>query len=121
MEHPLYPTPGCTSAPRTVTVTVNQPTSIATQPVNRVVCTDKVATYSVVAARLWSVQLSVAGKPNTGNTWTNVANGGVCRCYISYTYHYSSSGEHERLLLPLRCNRRCSLRKRNFIPGYPDC
>lgn len=72
-----YPTPGCTSAPRTVTVTVNQPTSIATQPVNQVVCTDKVATYSVVAAGSGPFSYQWQVSTNTGNTWTNVANGGV--------------------------------------------
>jgi len=72
-----YPTPGCTSAPRNVTVTVNQPTTITTQPVSQTVCTDKVATFTVAAggsgpfAYRWQVSTDV------GNTWANISNGGV--------------------------------------------
>ena len=40
----------CTSPPRTVIVTVNQPTTITTQPVSQTFCTDKVATFTVVPA-----------------------------------------------------------------------
>lgn len=72
-----YPTPGCTSAPRTVTVTVNQPTSVVTQPVNRTVCTDKVATFSVVAGGSGPFTYQWQVSTNTGNTWANIANGGV--------------------------------------------
>ncbi len=72
-----YPTPGCTSAPRTVTVTVNQPTTITTQPVNQTVCTDKVATFSVTPAGSGPFSYQWQVSTNTGNTWTNISNGGV--------------------------------------------
>lgn len=72
-----YPTPGCTSAPRTVTVTVNQPTTVLTQPVNRTVCTDKVATFSVVPGGSGPFTYQWQVSTNTGNTWANIANGGV--------------------------------------------
>jgi len=65
----------CTSPARTVIVTVNQPTSIVTQPVNRTVCTDKVATFTVAAGGPFSYQWQVS--TNTGNTWSNITNGGV--------------------------------------------
>ncbi len=69
----------CVSAPRTVTVTVNQPITLdVTQPVNQTICTDKVATFSVAVTAgtgpfsyQWQVSM------NNGNTWTNITNGGV--------------------------------------------
>lgn len=66
----------CTSPARTVTVTVNQPISITTQPTNKAVCTDKVTSFTVAAAGTtptyqWQVST------NSGNSFTNVANGGV--------------------------------------------
>jgi subtilisin-like proprotein convertase family protein len=71
---PLAP---CTSPPRTVIVTVNQPTTVTTQPVNQTICTDKVATFSVVAAGTGPFTYQWQVSTNNGNTWTNVANGGV--------------------------------------------
>jgi subtilisin-like proprotein convertase family protein len=71
-----YPTPGCVSPARTVTVTVNNPITITTQPVNAVVCTDKVTTFTVVAAGTspsYQWQVSTDG----GNTWNLINNGGV--------------------------------------------
>lgn len=72
----VYPTPGCTSAPKPVTVTVNIPVTITTQPVNAAVCTDKVTSFTVVAAGTsptyrWQVST------DNGNTFANVSNGGV--------------------------------------------
>lgn len=66
----------CTSAPTQVPVTVNNPVSITTQPSNFTVCTDKVATFTVVASGTsptyqWQVST------NGGGTWTNITNGGV--------------------------------------------
>ena len=66
----------CTSPARTVVVTVNQPVSITTQPVNAAVCTDKVTSFNVVAAGTtpthnWRVST------DNGNTWSDVSNGGV--------------------------------------------
>ena len=72
-----YPTPGCTSAPRTVTVTVNQPTTITTQPVSQTVCTDKVATFTVAAAGSGPFAYRWQVSTDVGNTWTNISNGGV--------------------------------------------
>ncbi len=72
-----YPTPGCVSAPRTVTVTVNEPTTVQTQPVNRTICTDKVATFNVVPAGSGPFSYQWQVSTNTGNTWANISNGGV--------------------------------------------
>ena len=68
----------CTSPARTVVVTVNQPTTITTQPVDQTICTDKVATFTVVAAGSgpftyqWQVSTNGNNPP-----WTNINNGGV--------------------------------------------
>jgi hypothetical protein len=67
----------CVSPPRRVVVTVNQPTSVATQPVNQTICTDKVATFTVVAAGTGPFTYQWQVSTNSGNTWTNVTNGGV--------------------------------------------
>ena len=69
--------PACTSPARTVTVTVNQPTSVASQPVNQTICTDKVATFSVQAGGSGPFSYQWQVSVNNGNTWANVANGGV--------------------------------------------
>ncbi len=66
----------CTSPARTLTVTVNQPISITAQPVNAVVCTDKVTSFTVAATGTtptyqWQVST------DNGNTFANVSNGGV--------------------------------------------
>ena len=58
-------------------VTVNQPTTVATQPVNQTVCTDKVATFSVVAGGTGPFSYQWQLSTNSGNTFTNIANGGV--------------------------------------------
>jgi len=69
--------PACTSPARTVVVTVNQPTSVVTQPVDQTICTDKVASFTVVPGGSgpfsYQWQLSI----DNGNTFTNIANGGV--------------------------------------------
>ncbi|MGC4101450.1 M36 family metallopeptidase [Ferruginibacter sp.] len=66
----------CTSPGKTVVVTVNQPIAFTTQPTDVAVCTDKVASFTAVATgssitHNWQVSI------NNGNTWTNVANGGI--------------------------------------------
>ncbi len=69
----------CQSPARTVVVTVNQPTVLnANLPVNQTICTDKVATFTVAVTagtgpHTYQWQVST----NNGNTWTNIANGGV--------------------------------------------
>ena len=66
----------CTSPARVLTVTVNTPISITTQPVNAVVCTDKSTSFTVVAAGTtptYQWQLST----DAGTTFTNISNGGV--------------------------------------------
>jgi subtilisin-like proprotein convertase family protein len=70
--------PACTSPARTVVVTVNQPTSVAAQPVNQTICTDKIATFTVVAGGSgpFSYQWQVSTNGNNP-PWNNVANGGV--------------------------------------------
>lgn len=67
----------CTSPPTTVVVTVGGiPISITAQPVNKTICTDGVATFSVTATGggTLSYQWQVS---NNGSTYTNIANGGV--------------------------------------------
>jgi subtilisin-like proprotein convertase family protein len=68
--------PGCTSPARAVNVTVNQPVSITSQPVNASVCTDKVTSFTVTATGTtpgyqWQVS------SDAGNSFTNIANSGV--------------------------------------------
>ena len=72
--------PSCTSPARRVVVTVNQPVSITTQPVNTTICTDKVATFTAVAAGTtpghnW--QFSTFINNGTPGTWVTIANGGI--------------------------------------------
>ena len=69
--------PACTSPARTVIVTVNQPTTITTQPVNQTICTDKVATFTVAAAGTGPFSYQWQVSSNNGNTYTNITNGGV--------------------------------------------
>ncbi|GAB2834786.1 hypothetical protein GCM10027043_41230 [Ferruginibacter profundus] len=71
-----YATVGCVSNATQVPVTVNLPLTFPTQPVDAVVCTDKVTSFTTVAAgsvvnHNWRVSTT------NGNTWTDVANGGV--------------------------------------------
>jgi subtilisin-like proprotein convertase family protein len=66
----------CTSPATTVPITVNMPIAITSQPTNVAVCTNGVAAFTVVAtgtaiAHHWRVST------DNGNTWTDVANGGV--------------------------------------------
>ena len=66
----------CTSTARLVPVTVNVPVAITVQPVNAVVCTDKVITFSVTATGTsptyqWQVS------SDAGNNWSNITNSGV--------------------------------------------
>jgi subtilisin-like proprotein convertase family protein len=71
------PVPPCTSPARIVVVTVNTPTSVTTQPVNQTVCTDKVATFTVVAGGSGPFSYQWQESTNSGNTFTNINNGGV--------------------------------------------
>ena len=73
-----YPSIGCTSAATQVPVTVNTPASITTQPVNAVVCTDKVTSFTVVAAGTTPAH-NWQYSTNNGNpgTWVTITNGGV--------------------------------------------
>ncbi|MGG9961781.1 M36 family metallopeptidase [Ferruginibacter sp. SUN106] len=66
----------CTSPSRTVVVTVNQPVAFTTQPVDAAVCTDKVASFTAVATGS-SITHNWRVSTDNGNTWTDVANGGV--------------------------------------------
>jgi hypothetical protein len=68
----------CTSPARTVVVNVNQPASITTQPADVTICTDKVATFSVVAAGTAPLTYQWQVSTNGNNPpWTNITNGGV--------------------------------------------
>ena len=68
----------CTSGPTLVPVTVNVPVALnPALPVDAVVCTDKVASFSVglLAGTTPTYQWQVSS--DAGNTWTNVVNGAV--------------------------------------------
>ena len=73
------PVIACTSPARTVVVTVNQPTTLnTTLPVDQVVCTDKVATFTAAVAggtgpHTYQWQVSI----DNGTSWTNITNAGV--------------------------------------------
>ena len=67
----------CTSPARTVVVTVNQPTTITTQPVSRTICTDKVTTFSVVAAGTGPFSYQWQVSTNGGVTFSNISNNAV--------------------------------------------
>ncbi|MEZ5028323.1 MAG: hypothetical protein R2765_05995 [Ferruginibacter sp.] len=56
----------CTSPARQVVVTVNEPTTVATQPVNQTICTDKVATFTVKAAGSGPFSYQWQESTNTG-------------------------------------------------------
>ena len=67
----------CTSPARKVVVTVNEPTTVATQPVNQTICTDKVATFTVVAAGSGPFSYQWQESTDIGNNWTDINDGGV--------------------------------------------
>jgi hypothetical protein len=68
--------PACTSPARVVTVTVNTPITITSQPVNATVCTDKVTSFTVAAAGSSpSYQWQVS--TDAGTTFTNIANNSI--------------------------------------------
>lgn len=69
--------PACTSPARTVVVTVNQPTAVVTQPVNQTICTDKVATFTTAGGGSGPFTYQWQLSADNGNTWANIANGGV--------------------------------------------
>ncbi len=71
-----YPTAGCVSPARTVVVTVNQPAAITAQPVNRTVCTDKVATFTVAASGSAPLSYQWQVSTDNGNNFSNITNGG---------------------------------------------
>jgi hypothetical protein len=56
---------------------VNSPATVTTQPVNQVICTDKVATFTVVAGGSGPFSYQWQVSTDNGNTLTNIANGGV--------------------------------------------
>ena len=73
-----YPTTGCTSAVTQVPVTVNIPVIInPATPVNAVVCTDKVTSFSVTLTQGTTPTYQWQVSTDVGNVWTNVSNGGV--------------------------------------------
>ena len=67
----------CTSPARNVVVTVNQPLTVTTQPVNQAICTDKIATFSVAVSGTGPYTYQWQVSTDGGNTYNNVANGGV--------------------------------------------
>ena len=72
----VYPTIGCTSAATLVPVKVDTPITITKQPDSAKVCTDKVTTFAVTVkgtSPIYQWQVST----DAGNTFANVANGGV--------------------------------------------
>ncbi len=71
------PVPQCTSPARNITVTVNQPLTVTTQPAAQAICTDKVATFSVAVSGTGPYTYQWQVSTDGGNTYTNVTNGGV--------------------------------------------
>ena len=70
--------PACTSPARIIPVTVNTQAVISTQPVNQTICTDKVATFNVVASiGLGTISYRWMVSTDGGNTYTNINDGGV--------------------------------------------
>lgn len=67
----------CFSPPTYVPVTVGLPISITTQPLNKTICTDGVATFTVAAAGAGTLNYQWQVSSNAGSTYTNLINGGV--------------------------------------------
>jgi len=62
----------CTSAPRTVTVTVQQPISFTTQPANRTACQNSNVTFTAAATgTITTTQWQQS--TNGGSTWTDIS------------------------------------------------
>ena len=71
------PVPACISPARNITVTVNQPLTVTTQPVNQAICTDKIASFSVAVSGTGPYTYQWQVSTDGGNIYNNVANGGV--------------------------------------------
>ncbi len=69
--------PPCTSPARNITVTVNEPLTVTTQPVNQAICTDKIASFSVAVSGSGPYTYQWQVSTNGGNTYADVTNGGV--------------------------------------------
>lgn len=67
----------CFSPPTYVPVTVGLPIYITTQPINKNICTDGVATFTVAAAGPGALNYQWQVSSNAGSTYTNIVNGGV--------------------------------------------
>jgi hypothetical protein len=68
----------CQSPPRTVTVTVNTPTTLnASLPADQTICTDKVATFTASASGSGPFSYQWQVSTDFGNTFSNISNGGV--------------------------------------------
>ncbi len=73
----VLPVPQCTSPARNITVTVNEPLTVTTQPVNQAICTDKIATFSVEVSGSGPYTYQWQVSTDGGNTYGNVTDGGV--------------------------------------------
>lgn len=74
----ILPVPQCTSPARNIVVTVNQPVNIGAVSANQVICTDKVASFTVsgiTGTGPLSYQWQVS--TNGGGSYSNITNGGV--------------------------------------------
>ncbi|MBK7121850.1 MAG: T9SS type A sorting domain-containing protein [Chitinophagaceae bacterium] len=97
--------PPCTSPARTVIVTVHQPTTVTTQPVNQTICTDKVATFTAAGGGSGPFSYQWQVSTNSGNPpWTNITNGGVYSGATTATLTItqppvSMSGYHYRVII----------------------
>jgi hypothetical protein len=67
----------CTSPVRTVVVTVNQPTTVTAQPVDRIICSDKLTTFAVTAGGTGPFSYQWQVSSNGGITYNPVSNGTV--------------------------------------------
>ena len=87
----------CTSAPRTVTVTVQAPIVYTTQPVNRSACQNGTVTFTAAATgTITTTQWQVS--TNGGTTWTDIA-GATTTTLTLTNVQPSQNGYRYRLVL----------------------
>jgi len=87
----------CTSAPRTVTVTVHTPISFTTQPTNKTACQNSNVTFTAAATgTIQTTQWEVS--TNGGSTWTAIA-GATTTTLTLTNVQPSQNGNRYRLVL----------------------
>ena len=118
----------CTSPAKTVLVTVNTPTTVATQPVDQTICTDKIATFTVAGGGTGPFSYQWQESRNGGNApWTNIINGGVYSGATTATLTItrppvSMSGYHYRAIITgaAPCSSATSLNRILIVNPLPN-